>query len=331
MQLSWWVLLAQSYATAQAAVCPSLLQSRATIGHVAQVSEEAEPEEQGHKVATKSGSSLTSIEASLLSLADQHQTEPVSAEIRAAVELIMESAQQIHDDLQLQHQEDQKEINGSLALLSQCNEDLRRANTTYEDPTTGHAIVGLNALHSAADSSRGAHSECRKLQENASDAEISKCGEYDAQRKGRFASPPNCDLEVFRRANTDDPQDLEEFNACVSQMSEWVCELNSYQSDCSEATKTHEDTHQLCDERQHDFETDYCRWSERFVNVGVAHSQRCAGMAELHEERVQDVMISEGARKQDYESVELIDCVAKFLLMDSGKTIGMLYGLNGTD
>lgn len=234
----------------------------------------------------------------------------MTADEKLAVETIRDMVQDLFNGSLIQHGEDQFEVDEARDRIQRCTDDA--ANTQ---------LGAVTEKHNQADVSRNAHRECRERENKIIENTTEECRTYHSYRKneGNFNPFPTCMSTqlTFDKIKTDNAVDKRNMEECLVKTVEMLRPLYHHYLGCKESNDLRTSVNLECDNKQREFEEDFCHYSAELDFACSTHdgcrNAAIQGQSRTHEE----VKKAEDARKADWETAEHILCLIQVFEQDN--------------
>jgi len=207
------------------------------------------------------------------------------------------------------HREDQREINRSIAVIQSCTTTMQSAFTV--------ANTGVDALNTQQASDNTTHYTCRGQQVGLNSTKVTECDDFTSYANGLEASKPAC-LCSFPAGPSD------EMLTCIQSAATWATTANSTyitkRDECDTAGTDLNDKKTTCDSDQGTFESAFCSYAQALTSTCKAYGTCRATSISSHKTTVSDVEVSEAARKAEYVAAKKVICyVGVFAAAETAK------------
>jgi len=209
----------------------------------------------------------------------------------------------------INHREDQREINRSIAVIENC--------TTTMQMKFAEGNTGVNALNAKQASDNTTHYDCRSRQVGLNSTQVAECNDFHLYAHGLHRSKPKC-LCSFPKGHS--PAKLK----CIQLAKGWAITANSTyitkRDECDTATYILRRKQLTCDSNQRTFESAFCSYAQSLTTTCKTYTTCRSKSISTHNTTISDVRVSEAARKAEYKAAKKVICyIGVFTAADTAK------------
>lgn len=218
----------------------------------------------------------------------------------SALDVIRDFIKRLKKDMMTQLAEDQAEVDAARDGITSCG------------TTTSQGLNAVTGLKNTVNAAKSTHQQCRQGEVSKKDSASQNCLSYDTYRQSTAAAPPSCMSELTsNKISTSDVVVKIQMESCLELMQAWFPPLWDKYVLCRDAYKILNDTIKVCDGNQSRFESDFCAYAAKFQDT--CDNQDSCRLLRLDERTNTHarVKVSETARKADFKTGEMVDCLFK--------------------
>jgi len=230
-----------------------------------------------------------------------------------AIELIRKWIENMNKTLNVQHKEDQAEVDRVRDLIKDCT-----------STTRGLLTVNVSGYNQTTIKDRNAHKQCRATQGYVHTQESAACKDYDQYRKGLTPYldgdevPPSCLASLTKdKVATSVAATRKDMETCLVGTHTWLIPLYSRYKLCQRHINNGTNITKRCDKLQKDFESSFCTYALKLSDTCDYHSTCRKRELEDRSKTHDEVKISEQARKADYVTGRKVLCLFDVFLADN--------------